>query len=174
MVGPRTMLNWNEMFLFYVIFEDVSAILVTAHRWAGGLKKIGIWHWLPCHRHFVGFLLCPSKHRCNIKKWPRWKMTPRVIFQRKKWLPGSFFYVKSWHGSNFNIKYWTTGREKVTPRMKFWPPGGSFFNDISILKISLYTPANEVLEVYWATMDVCLSVCLSVKKWFLYNNSSSI
>ena len=43
--------------------------------------------------------------------------------------------------------------------MKFWLPGGSFFNDFSTLKISLYTPANEVVEVYWFH-NSCLSVCL--------------
>ena len=104
-------------------------------------------------------------------------MTPRVIFQHQKWLPGSFFNVKSWHGWNYNIKLWTTGREKVTPPMKFWLLGGSFFNDFSILKISLYTPANEVVEVYWfhnSCLSVCPSVCPSVKNWFLYNNSSSV
>ena len=105
-----------------------------------------------------------SVSSCNIKKWPRWKMIPRVIFQRLKWLPGSFFNEKSWDGSKFNIKFWTKGREKVTPSMKFWPPGGggvSFFNDFSTLKNNLYTPANEVVEVFWFHYG-CLSVCLSV------------
>ena len=47
--------------------------------------------------------------------------------------------------------------------MKFWlPRGGSFFNDFSTLKISLYTTANEVVEVYWFHHS-CLSVHLSVR-----------
>ena len=49
--------------------------------------------------------------------------------------------------------------------MKFWPPGGSFFNDFSTLKISLYCSVNEVVEVYWfhhGCLSICLSVCLSV------------
>ena len=34
--------------------------------------------------------------------------------------------------------------------MKFWHlGGGSFFNDFSTLKISLYIPANEVVQVCW-------------------------
>ena len=53
--------------------------------------------------------------------------------------------------------------------MKFWLPWGSFFNDFSTLKISLYTPANEVVEVYWfhhSCLSVCPSVCPSVKSGF--------
>ena len=53
--------------------------------------------------------------------------------------------------------------------MKFWLPWGSFFNDFSTLKISLYTPANEVAEVYWFhhnCLSVCPSVCPSVKSGF--------
>ena len=97
-------------------------------------------------------------------------------FKKNYFFFGSFFNVKSWHESNFNIKFWTKGREKVTPPMKIWPPGESFFNDFSTLKISLYTPANEVVEVYWFHLG--LSVCLW-KKWFrfLYNifrNSTSM
>ena len=86
--------------------------------------------------------------------------------------PGHFSTLKS-----DKIKFLTTGREKVTPPMKFWLPGGSFFNDFSTLKISLYTHANEVVKVYWfhhSCLSVCPSVCPSVKKWFLYNNSSSV
>ena len=65
----------------------------------------------------------------------------------------------------------------MTRPMKFLPPGGSFFNDFSTLKTRFYTPAKEVVEVYWfhnCCLSVCPSVCPSVKKWFLYKNSSSI
>ena len=92
-------------------------------------------------------------------------MTPRVIFQHEKWLPGSFFNVKIWHGSNFNIKFWTTSREKVTFSHEILTSRGSFFNDFSTLKISLYTSANEVVEVYWFHHSCCLSVHLSVRLW---------
>ena len=48
--------------------------------------------------------------------------------------------------------------------MKFWLPGGSFFNDFSTLKISLYTTANEFEEIYWFHHS-CLSVHLPVRLW---------
>ena len=50
--------------LFYVTVKDVSSIFVTAHGCAGGLKtRLNIGSGFPCDRHFIGFLLCPSKHR---------------------------------------------------------------------------------------------------------------
>ena len=45
--------------LFYVTVKDVSAIFVTAHGCAGGLKKkLNLWSGFPCDRHFIWFLLC--------------------------------------------------------------------------------------------------------------------
>ena len=50
--------------------------------------------------------------------------------------------------------------------MKFWPQGGSFFNDFSTFKISLYTPANEVMEVYlFHHSSLSLHVHLSFRLW---------
>ena len=47
---------------FYVTVKDDSAIFVTAHGCAGGLKKkLNLWSGFQCDRHFIGFLLCPSK-----------------------------------------------------------------------------------------------------------------
>ena len=69
--------------------------------------------------------------------------------------------------------------------MKKWLPheiltsrvGEGHFNDFSTLKISLYTPANKVVEVYWfhnGCLIVWHLVFPSVNKLCLYNNSSSI
>ena len=49
--------------------------------------------------------------------------------------------------------------------MKFWLPGGSFFNDFSTLKISLYTPPTKLWRYTDFTIAVCLSVHLSVRLW---------
>ena len=97
----------------------------------------------------------------------------------EKWLPGSFFNVKSDSPGHFStlkadtVQILTLNFEpevvKKWPPMKFRLPGGSFFNDFSTLKISLYTPANEVVEVYWfhnSCLSVCPSVCPSVKSGF--------
>ena len=49
-------MNW----LFNVTINDISAIYVTAHRCAGGLKKkLGLRSGSQCHRHFVGFFNVP-------------------------------------------------------------------------------------------------------------------
>ena len=40
----------------------ISVIYVTAHRCAGGLKKLNLWSGSQRHRHFVGFFKA-SKHR---------------------------------------------------------------------------------------------------------------
>ena len=95
----------------------------------------------------------------------------------EKWLPGSFFNVKIWHGSKFNIKSWTKGREKVTPPMKFWPPmgGGVIFQRFLQIENKFVYPRQRsygsILVSPW--LSVHLSVGLR-KKWFLYNISSSI
>ena len=106
----------------------------------------------------------------------------------EKWLLGSFFNVKSDSPGHFStlkadtVQILTLNFEPQVVK-KWLPPwnfdfqGGSFFNDFSTLKISLYTPANAVDEVYWfhhSCLTVCPSVCPSVKKWLLYNNSSSV
>ena len=66
---------WIEMRcfnLFYVTFKNVSAIFVTAHGCADGLKKkLNLWSGFPCNRYFIGFLLCPSKHRHGDTLFPR-------------------------------------------------------------------------------------------------------
>ena len=49
-----------------VTCNDILAIYLngTAHRCAGGLKKkVNLRSGSQCHRHFVGFLTCPFKHR---------------------------------------------------------------------------------------------------------------
>ena len=79
----------------------------------------------------------------NIKKWPR-----------------STFKADTGQILTLNfepkvVKKWLT-YEILTSR-------GSFFNDFSTLKISLYTPANEVVEVSWFHHD-CLSISLSVSE----------
>ena len=43
--------NW----LFNVTINDISVIYVTAHRCAGGLKKLDLRSGSQRHRHFVGF-----------------------------------------------------------------------------------------------------------------------
>ena len=53
------MVNW----LFNVTINDISIIYVTVHRCAGGLKRLDLQSGSQRHRHFVGSLTCPSKHR---------------------------------------------------------------------------------------------------------------
>ena len=47
--------NW----LFNVTINDISVIYVTAHRCAGGLKKLDLRSGSQRHRHFVGFFNVP-------------------------------------------------------------------------------------------------------------------
>ena len=47
--------NW----LFNVTINDISVIYVTAHRCAGGLKKLDLRSGSQRHRHFVGFFYVP-------------------------------------------------------------------------------------------------------------------
>ena len=49
------LLNW----LFNVTINDISVIYVTAHRCAGGLKKLDLRSGSQRHRHFVGFFNVP-------------------------------------------------------------------------------------------------------------------
>ena len=84
--------------------------------------------------------------------------------------PVHFSMSKADTGSNFNIKFWTKSREKVTPSWNFDFKGGNFSMISPHWKISLYIPANKVVEVYWFHHG-CLSVCLSVcEKVVLYHN----
>ena len=48
-------LNW----LFNVTINDISVIYVTAHRCAGGLKKLDLRSGSQRHGHFVGFFNVP-------------------------------------------------------------------------------------------------------------------
>ena len=54
-------LRWGEVkWWFYVTINDISVIYVTAHRFAGGLKKkFDLRSGSQCHRHFVGFFNMP-------------------------------------------------------------------------------------------------------------------
>ena len=45
--------------MFNVTFNDISVIYVTAHRCAGGLKKLNLRSGSQRHRHFVGFFNVP-------------------------------------------------------------------------------------------------------------------
>ena len=48
--------RWDEVnLLFNVTIYDISVIYVTAHRCAGGLKKLYLRSGSHRHRHFVGF-----------------------------------------------------------------------------------------------------------------------
>ena len=48
--------SWVELnWLFNVTINDISVIYVTAHRCAGGLKKLDLRSGSQRHRHFVGF-----------------------------------------------------------------------------------------------------------------------
>ena len=51
----KVKVNW----LFNVTCNDISVINVTAHRYAGGLKKLALPSGSQCHRHFVGFCNVP-------------------------------------------------------------------------------------------------------------------
>ena len=130
--------------------------------------------------------------------WPELSYTRGVTLKSdpvEKWLSGSFFNVKNDSPSHFStlkadpVQMLTLNFEPKVVK-KWLPPwnfdlqgGGSFFNDFSTLKKSLYTP----LTKFWrytgitslsvclpACLPACLSVCPSVKKCFLYNNYSSI
>ena len=103
-------------------------------------------------------------------------MTPRVIFNVKSDSRGHFSTLKADTVQILTLNFEPQVVKKWLPH-EILTSRGSFFNDFSTLKISLYTPANEVVEVYWghhSCLSVCPSVCPSVKKWFLYNNSSSV
>ena len=51
---------WGEVnWLFNATINDISVIYVTAHRWAGGLKKLDLRLGSQRHRHFVGFFNMP-------------------------------------------------------------------------------------------------------------------
>ena len=66
------LLNW----LFNVTINDISVIYVTAHRCAGGLKKLDLRSGSQRHRHFVGFfnvpVLAPTRDQ------PFYTVIPRV------------------------------------------------------------------------------------------------
>ena len=63
----RHIYNWNIVrcvvgevnWLFNVTMNDISVIYVTAHRCAGGQKKLGLRPGSQRHRHFVGFFNVP-------------------------------------------------------------------------------------------------------------------
>ena len=61
--GGGAKLTWT--LVFYVTCNNISVIYVTAHRCAGGLKKLYLRSDSTRLRHFVGLrsLTCPSKHR---------------------------------------------------------------------------------------------------------------
>ena len=54
---------WREIgdWLFNVTCNDISVIYVTAHRFAGRLKKLNLRSGSKCHIHFVGFFNVPVK-----------------------------------------------------------------------------------------------------------------
>ena len=51
--------NCEVDLLFNVTINDISVIYVTAHRYAGGLKKLDQRSGSQRHRHFVGFFNVP-------------------------------------------------------------------------------------------------------------------
>ena len=51
--------EWEWDWLFNVTCNDISVIYVTAHRCAGGLKKLDLRSCSQCHRHFVRFFDVP-------------------------------------------------------------------------------------------------------------------
>ena len=51
-------IDWVE-WLFNVTFNDISVTYSTAHRCAGGLKKLDLRSGSQRHRHFVGFFNVP-------------------------------------------------------------------------------------------------------------------
>ena len=69
--------NW----LFNVTIYNISVIHVTAHRCAGGMKK-NLYLRSQRHRHFIGSLTCPSKHRHGTNLFIRWirHTAPLVAF----------------------------------------------------------------------------------------------
>ena len=90
--------------------------------------------------------------------------------------PCHFSMLKDDTGQILTLQFEPKVVEKWLPH-EIFTSRGVFFNDFSTLKISLYTPANEVVEVFWlhhGCLSVCQYVCLSLKKWFLYNISSFI
>ena len=89
----------------------------------------------------------------------------------EKWLPGSLFNVKNDSPGHFSTLKADTCREKVTPPWNFEHQGVIFQRYFNIENKFVYPhkrSSGGILVSQW------LPVCLSVKKWFLYNNSSSI
>ena len=56
---PMVPLSGEVNWLFNVTINDISVIYVTAHRCAGGLKKLDLRSGSQRHRHFVGFFNVP-------------------------------------------------------------------------------------------------------------------
>ena len=95
----------------------------------------------------------------------------------EKWLPGSFFNVKSDSPGHFSMlkadtvqiltsNFGTTGRKKVTPPMKFWLPGGVIFQRFLHIENKFRIPPPTKLWRFTGfTIAVCLSVHLSVRLW---------
>ena len=59
MASPRGLHIGEVNWLFNVTINDISVIYVTAHRCAGGLKKLDLRSGSQRHRHFVGFFNVP-------------------------------------------------------------------------------------------------------------------
>ena len=53
--------EWEWDWLLNVTCNNISVIYMTAHRCAGGLKKLDLGSGSQCHRHFVGFFNVPVK-----------------------------------------------------------------------------------------------------------------
>ena len=79
--------NW----LFNVTINDISVVYVTAHRRAGGLKKLDLWSESPRHRHFIEVfnvpVQAPTRNQPFIRLfrgfgWVNWcLMSYATIFQ---------------------------------------------------------------------------------------------
>ena len=65
--------NW----FFHVTINDISVIHVTAHRCAGGLKKLDLRSGFQCHRHFVGFFNVPVL--APTRDHPFYTVTPNLV-----------------------------------------------------------------------------------------------
>ena len=67
--SQKLLLKW----LFNATINDISLIYVTAHRFAGGMKKLDLRSGSQRHRHFVGFFNVPVwKHRHGTNLFIRW------------------------------------------------------------------------------------------------------
>ena len=80
-------LNCDVNLLFNVTINDISVIYVTAHRCAGGLKKMDLRSGSQRHRHFVGFFNVPVLAPTRTTLFLRWfrHTAPFSRLLRSRW-----------------------------------------------------------------------------------------